>query len=71
MTHRATLRLHLPDPPSAQQAMRCLAADNADFLAVHVDGTFLVLDVRAASPLGLLRTIEDAITCLRATGLVA
>ncbi len=68
-THAATVRLQMADRAAAERARRALEADNGDFLTAYVDGKALVMDAEAESPLGLLRTIEDALNCLRATGL--
>jgi hypothetical protein len=67
--HTARIRIEMPDRAAAEQARRAIEADNGDFLTAYTDGKHIVLDAEADSPLGLLRTIEDALTCLRATGL--
>ncbi len=66
----ATLRIAFHSPQDAATALRALSADNGTFLTASVDGSVLVLSAHAASPLGLLRTLDDALNGLRATGLV-
>ncbi|MGB1585835.1 MAG: hypothetical protein ACPHID_02160 [Thermoplasmatota archaeon] len=62
----ATLRLALERPEEAQAA---LAPDDGGFLVTRVDGSVLELTARAEAPMGLLRTLDDVMGCLRATGI--
>ena len=68
MKASARARLEFPTADEARAAMQALAPDNGEFLRASVDGRTLQLEATAATPLGLLRTLEDAITCLRALG---
>ena len=69
MTHTASLRLRFPSHVEADRAGRALAPDNAGHVAWVVDGSDLVLEASADSVLGLVRTVDDVLGCLRATGL--
>lgn len=62
----ATLRLNLPRAADAQAA---LAPDDDGFLSSRLDGDALVLEATSDSVMGLLRTLDDALGCLRATGI--
>jgi hypothetical protein len=53
----------------AARAEAALRPDNDGHLAARVDGTALVLEATSSSAMGLLRTLDDALACLRATGL--
>ena len=66
MSCTAELRLELPDPETASAA---LAPDDDGHLEHDVEDGQLVLRTASASPLGLLRTLDDALGCLRATGI--
>ncbi len=63
--NQATLRLAVPDADACAAA---LAPDNDGHLDVHV-ADHLILEAKATTPMGLLRTLDDALGCLRATGL--
>jgi len=67
--HRATLRLHFVDAATALRAARSIAADNDASTTGKPDDKVLMLNVTGQTVLGLLRSIEDALTCLRAAGL--
>jgi hypothetical protein len=45
---------------------RSLAADDADHAALRAEGATLRLEAGASTALGLLRTLDDALGCLRA-----
>lgn len=62
----AELRLALDDPALAQAA---LAPDDEGHLSSRIDGGVLVLAATSDSPMGLLRTLDDVMGCLRATGI--
>lgn len=65
----ARLRMAFTTASEAQAAGEALAPDNGAHLQWHVDGTTLVLEASAASMQGLLRSLEDVLGCLRATGM--
>jgi hypothetical protein len=69
VTHTASLRIRFPSRVDADRAGRALAPDNAGHVAWVVDGSDLVLEASADSVLGLVRTVDDVLGCLRATGL--
>ncbi len=64
----ATVRITFPDPASAEQARQSLEPDNDGHVEATVEGNDLVLSAKADSIMGLLRTLDDAMGCLRATG---
>lgn len=66
-TARVTLRFATAS--EASSAAASLAPDNGDHLRMRVEGAELHLEARAASLMGLLRTLDDALACLRATGM--
>jgi hypothetical protein len=62
----AEVRIRLRDAAAAQRAYRALSADDAGHAALAVDGRDLVVVASSASALGLLRTLDDLLGCLRA-----
>lgn len=64
--HAAVLRVAFASPLEAQHAGRALAPDNAGHIAWRVEGAVLVLEAEAATVMGLVRTVDDALGCLRA-----
>ncbi len=67
--HTATIRVAFPGHEAAEQAMQALAPENDGFLEAIVEESELVLTAHADSIMGLLRTVDDALGCLRATGI--
>lgn len=67
--HTASLRIRFPSRTEADRAGRALAPDNDSHVAWMVDGNDLVLEASAESVLGLVRTVDDVLGCLRAAGL--
>jgi hypothetical protein len=67
--HAATLLLWFPDEEGARTALGALAPDNEGHLEARLKGTTLVLSASSATPMGLLRTLDDALGCLRALGM--
>lgn len=67
--HTASLRIRFASPQEAQRAGRSLAPDNAGQVAWAAEGADLVLEASADTVLGLVRTMDDLLGCLRATGL--
>ena len=64
-----TLRIAAGSPQEAARLVAALAPDNGEFLVARAEGAAIVLETKAESPLGLLRTVEDALQCLHAAGL--
>lgn len=67
--HTARLRVHFASPAAAEQAGRSLAPDHDGHVTWRLDGPDLVLEATAATILGLVRTLDDLLGCLRAAGL--
>ena len=67
--HHAIVRLAFADEAAAKRAQAALLPDNGGYLRTRVDGNVLVLEASGATPLGMLRSLEDAFNGLRATGL--
>jgi hypothetical protein len=67
--HRATLRLSFATGAAAAQAMAALQPDDQGLVGFAVEGAALVVTAEAPSMMGLLRTLEDVLVCVRATGL--
>lgn len=67
--HTASLRIRFASRTEADRAGRSLAPDNAGHVAWAVDGGDLVLEASADSVLGLVRTVDDLLGCLRAAGI--
>jgi hypothetical protein len=67
--HTASLRVRFASRTDAERAGRALEPDNAGQVAWAVEGSDLVLEASAATVLGLVRTVDDLLGCLRATGL--
>ncbi|MFA5944269.1 MAG: hypothetical protein WC876_07380 [Candidatus Thermoplasmatota archaeon] len=63
---RAVLRLTCRDSGEADRLRRSLAADDAGHARLRVDGGVLVIEAEASSALGVLRTVDDVLGCLRA-----
>jgi hypothetical protein len=66
--HTATLRLAFGSPEAARRAQAALAPDDGGLLFTRAEGAVLVLEAASGSPMGLLRTLDDALACLRALG---
>ena len=64
-----TVRIQFPDADTARHARAALEPDNEGHLDAVVAGIELVLTAEADSIMGLLRTLDDALGCLRATGI--
>lgn len=63
----ATVHLHL-GAGAAQTAKAALEPDNGGHLEARVEGDELVLCCEAGSVMGVLRSLDDALGCLRALG---
>lgn len=66
MTAHAEVRVRLRDAASAQRLMQSLLADDDGQAAMAVDGRDLILVASSASAMGLLRTLDDVLGCVRA-----
>lgn len=62
----ADVRIRLRDAAAAQRLVRALAADDAGSAAIAADGSDVVVTASGASALGLLRTLDDLLGCVRA-----
>lgn len=67
--HTASLRIRFASHTDAERAGRALEPDHDGQAAWFVEGNELVLEASGASLLGLLRTVDDVLGCLRATGM--
>lgn len=67
--HTASLRIRFTSRTEAERAGRALDPDNAGQVAWFVEGDELVLEASGATLLGLLRTVDDVLGCLRAAGM--
>lgn len=63
------IRVEFGSASQADAARAALEPDNGGHLRARIEGNALVLEAEATTPLGLLRTFDDALACLRATGL--
>ncbi len=60
------LRLGFPTAELANQALAALAPDDSQHAKLRVEGTTLMVEAGAESSMGVLRTIDDILACLRA-----
>ena len=67
--HTASLRVRCPSRADAERLGRSLAPDNAGHAAWTTEGADLVIAASADTVLGLVRTVDDLLGCLRAAGL--
>ncbi|HET6399236.1 MAG TPA: hypothetical protein VFH47_06750 [Candidatus Thermoplasmatota archaeon] len=65
----AVLRLRLPDEASAQHALGALRPDDPGTVLLRTEGEVLVVEACSDTTMGLLRTVDDVLACLRATGI--
>lgn len=66
MKHKATMRLHFDSPKQAAHLAASLAPENEGFVRARVEGSSIVADAEADTPLGLLRTLDEVIAVLAA-----
>ncbi len=64
----ARVRIRLSDAGEAERVRAAIVPDNDGYLECEVDGSTLILRAEAGTAMGLLRTVDDAIGCVRATG---
>ncbi len=67
--NEATVRLSFGSPAEAEAARTALEPDNGGHLDANVDANTLELRCTSDSIMGILRTLDDALGCLRATGM--
>jgi hypothetical protein len=60
------VRLRCADAAEAERLLRALAPDDPGTLRLAVEGRDLLLSVEGPTALGALRTMDDALGCLRA-----
>ncbi len=65
----ATVTLRFEDADAAHRAAESLGPDNDGFITCSTDGNTLILEATSDSIMGILRTLDDALGCLRATGM--
>ena len=66
--NRAEVRIACASSTEAHTLLAALAPDDGGHLRSRVEGEALVLDAEADTMMGLLRTLDDALACLRAAG---
>ncbi len=63
----AVVRLDL-GAEAAETTLRALEPDNGGVLSCRVEGDALVLECHSDKAMGVLRTLDDALDCVRALG---
>ena len=58
------LEIDFADEGTARAVHDALAPDNASFARSHLEGSRLVAEMAAPSPMSLLHTVEDFLACL-------
>lgn len=66
MTHRASLRLRFSSHEQATRLAASLAPENEGFVRARVEGALLVAEAQSATPMGLLRTLDEVVAVLAA-----
>ncbi len=64
----ARISIQLRSQEEAERVAAALEPDNGDFIECKVEENSLVLRAKSGTAMGLLRTVDDAIACIRATG---
>lgn len=64
--HSATLRIAYATAQDAEVAAQALAPDHDGHVAWRLERDVLVLQVTSKTTLGLIRTVDDLLGCLRA-----
>lgn len=67
--HTASLRVRCASRAEAERLGRSLEPDNEGHVAWLVEGGELVLEASSGTVLGLVRTVDDLLGCIRAAGL--
>lgn len=68
MNHTGRAAIELGTAADALAKARALAPDNDGLMQARANGNVIRIEARADSVLGLLRTLDDALACLRAAG---
>lgn len=68
-TNAAVVRIAFVTAAQAKAAGAALEPDNGGHVTWRVEGTTLVLQASSETGLGLVRTLDDVLGCLRAIGL--
>ncbi len=63
---RAGLHLRCRDSVEAERLRRSLAVDDAGHAVLRVEGATLSVEAQSTTALGVLRTLDDVLGCLRA-----
>ncbi|MEA3203983.1 MAG: hypothetical protein QOI63_1663 [Thermoplasmata archaeon] len=66
MSVRGELRIDVGSATEARLLAAALTADDAELAPCRAEGTQVVVALRAQSPMGVLRTLDDVLDCLRA-----
>lgn len=64
--HSAILRIAYKSRSEAEIAAQAVAPDHNGLVQWKVEDTTLVLNVRSTTTLGLVRSVDDVLGCLRA-----
>jgi hypothetical protein len=62
---RGSVRVGFISPEEATRAAQAIEPDNEGYLVIRIEGRTLVLEA-SGDRLSVLRTIDDALACLRA-----
>lgn len=65
VTHRAVLRV---EAGADAATLRAALGPDEGLVRAEAHGTALVVEAAATTPLGLLRTLDDVLVCLRGAG---
>ncbi|HLF16952.1 MAG TPA: KEOPS complex subunit Pcc1 [Candidatus Thermoplasmatota archaeon] len=65
---RATLRLEFGSAAEARNVALALEPDHEGHLRSRLEGPLLVLEAESDSMMGILRSLDDALGCVRAAG---
>lgn len=67
--HTAEVRIVCVDEGAAARLAAALSPDDGGSVGLDVAGATLVVTARGATRMGLLRTLDDVLGCIRATGM--
>lgn len=65
-TAQASLRIRMRDAAAARRLVRSLSADDAGSAAIVAEGRDVVVACSSTGAMGLLRTLDDLLACVRA-----
>ncbi|MEA3143831.1 MAG: hypothetical protein QOG31_1155 [Thermoplasmata archaeon] len=66
MSVTGEMRIDAGSAAEAKILAAALQADDAGIAPCRAEGTFVVVSLRSATAMGALRTLDDALECLRA-----